>query len=139
PLFDAVDTLKACIGIYCKLMPHIKINKKTMRNATLKGFLNATDLADYLASKGMPFREAHHCVGRAVGFALSKNKELHELTLKELKGFSSSIEEDIFPRLIPEEMISRRKSFGGTATNRVKDAIHVAEKRLTEEDESLID
>ena len=133
PLFDAVDTLKACIAIYGKLLPKLKIRKRNMRNATTKGFLNATDLADYLVAKGMAFREAHGCVGRAVGFAYSMNKELDELSLDELKSFSPLIEADIFSLLTPEKVISRRRSFGGTARENVLSAIDAAEKRLDQE------
>jgi argininosuccinate lyase len=129
-LFDAVDTLKACIEIYTHMLPTIKINKEVMERATTTGFLYATDMADYLAGKGMPFREAHNCVGKAVSYALGKKKELHELTLEELKSFSSLIAEDIFSTLTTEQMISRRKSFGGTAGENVIVAIEKAEKDL---------
>ena len=123
PLFDVSDTLKACIEVYIQMLPAIKINKNKMRQATEKGFLNATDMADYLVTKGMPFREAHNCVGKAVSYALGKNKELHELSLAELKDFSSLIEGDISDFLTVEQMINRRKSFGGTSTENVKAAI----------------
>ncbi len=139
PLFDAVDTLKACVGIYCELIPNLKIKKQKMRDATLKGFLNATDLADYLALKGIPFREAHNCVGKIVGFAFSMDKELHELTIDELKSFSSLIEDDIFNLLTPEQTINRRKSFGGTSQDNVTAAIDEAEKRLAGESRALSD
>ncbi|QTA88567.1 argininosuccinate lyase [Desulfonema magnum] len=129
-LFDAADTLKACIGIYISMLPTIKINKDIMEQATTTGFLNATDMADYLAAKGMPFREAHNCVGKAVSYALGKKKELHELSLEELKSFSSLISADIFNTLTTEQIISRRKSFGGTAGENVIAAIEKAEKDL---------
>ena len=131
-LFDAVDTLKGCIGIYIKMLPKLKINKEAMRRAASTGFLNATDLADYLVTKGMHFRKAHSCVGEAVSYALNKNKELHELTLEELKSFSLLIEEDIFGILTVEQMIDRRKSFGGTAAKNVMAAIEEAEKNLNQ-------
>ncbi len=130
PLFDAVDTLKLCIEMYINMLPGVKINKQIMNQATSSGFLNATDMADYLAERGMPFREAHNCVGKAVSYALDKRKELHELTLKELKSFSSLIKDDIFSYLTTEQVINRRKSFGGTATENVKAAINAAEKEL---------
>ncbi len=130
PVFDAVNTLKSCIAVYTEMLPNIAIRKETMRQAAEKGFLNATDLADYLASKGMPFREAHGCSGRAVAFALSQNKEIHDLELWELKKFSDMIEADIFDFLTTEQMISRRTSFGGTALENVKQAIEQARKEL---------
>ena len=130
PVFDAVNTLKSCIAVYTDMLPNIAIRKEKMRQAAEKGFLNATDLADYLASKGMPFREAHGCSGRAVAYALSQNKEIHDLKLWELKKFSDMIEADIFDFLTTEQMISRRTSFGGTALENVKQAIEQARKEL---------
>jgi argininosuccinate lyase len=131
-VFDAVDTLKACIEIYTAMLPRLRINRDTLYQATTTGFLNATDLADYLVTKGMTFRESHSCVGKAVGYASSRKKELHELTLEEMKSFSSLIAEDIFGILTPEEMINRRTSFGGTAQENVKAAIQTARQRLLE-------
>ena len=130
PLFNSVDILKSSITIYTKLLPEIKINAKTMAQAASKGFLNATDLADYLASKGLPFRKAHACAGNAVNYALGRNKELHELTLDELKNFSTLIKEDIYETLTLKQMINRRNSSGGTATENVKSAIKKAEKMV---------
>ena len=130
PLFDTVDILKACIDICSSMIPRLKINKEAMHKAATKGFLNATDLADYLVTAGMPFRQAHTCTGKAVSYALDKDKELHELTLKELKSFSTLIEKDIFNILSIEQVISRRKSFGGTAKENVMAAIQEAEKSL---------
>ena len=135
PLFDTVDTLKECVAIYVKMLPKLKINVETMRRAATSGFLNATDMADYLVSQGVPFREAHRCVGKAVSYALSRNKELHELPLEELKSFSSLIEADIFNILTLEQMIDRRKSLGGTATGNVMAAIQEAEATLAGEKE----
>jgi argininosuccinate lyase len=129
-LFQTVDILKKCIEVYVKMLPKLKINQEAMERATFKGFLNATDMADYLVAKGMPFRKAHGCVGEAVTYALSKKKELHELTLKELKTFSSLIKKDIFKILTMDQMINRRKSTGGTALVCVKAAITEAEKAL---------
>jgi len=132
-LFDTVDILTECIGIYIAMLPKLKINKEAMLRATSTGFLNATDMADYLVTKGMPFRQAHDCVGNAVFYALSKNQELHELSLEEMKSFSKIIEADIFNILSTEQMISRRKSIGGTATENVNAAIKSAGKRLEKE------
>ncbi|MGB5615576.1 MAG: argininosuccinate lyase, partial [Desulfobacterales bacterium] len=125
-LFDSVDTLQACIGIYTMMLPKIKVNREIMRTATQAGFINATDFADYLVGKGMPFRNAHHCVGQAVGYALAHNKELHDLSLDELKSFSALIQEDVFEILSTEAMIDRRRSAGGTSTENVRAAIATA-------------
>jgi argininosuccinate lyase len=129
-LFQTADTLKQCIDIYIKMLPKLKINREVMQQATSRGFLNATDMADYLVAGGMPFRQAHGCVGEAVAYASNKKKELHELTLKELKSFSSHFKKDIFNILGTEQMINRRKSIGGTALECVWAAINKAEKEL---------
>ena len=130
PLFDAVNTLKSCIAVYIAMMPNVSVKKERMRQAAQSGFLNATDLADYLASKGVPFREAHGISGRSVGYAISQNKELHELSLDELKRFSDAIDADIFEFLKLEQMIERRKSFGGTSPDNVRKAIEEAYRQL---------
>ena len=109
------------------MLPRLKFNSDTMRVAASKGFLNATDLADYLVVKGVPFREAHSIVGQSVSYALDHRKELEELTLAELKKFSGFIDADIFDVLTVEKMIDRRKSSGGTATANVMAAIDAAE------------
>jgi argininosuccinate lyase len=88
------------------------------------------DLADYLVGKGMPFREAHGCVGQAVRLALQQNKELHEFSLEELQSFSALIQEDIFESLSLKQLVDRRTSFGGTASKRVTAAIKKAEQQL---------
>jgi len=133
PLFDTVDTLKACLHINIQMLPRITVNREAMRRAASIGFLNATDMADYLVGKGMPFRKAHACVGKAVAHALSQDKELHELTLDELKSFSTLIHEDIFDHLTLEHMVDRRQSAGGTGTANVMAAIAEAEKTLADE------
>jgi len=134
PLFDAVDTLTACLDIYTRMLPKIKINGEQMESALSTGYINATDMADYLVCRGMPFREAHGCVGRAVSYGLSHGKELHEMTLPELRSFSGLIEEDIFPALTNRQMIDRRQSFGGTATENVRAAIDRARQRVADEE-----
>ncbi len=133
PLFDAVDTLAACIDIFSRMLPKITVNEKIMRNAASAGYLNATDMADYLVVKGMAFREAHSCVGKAVAYALGKRKELHELGLDELKAFSDLIDDDIFEALEIRAMIDRRSCIGGTATQNVAAAVKAAKQALAQE------
>lgn len=130
PLFDAADTLTACLQIYIQLLPKIKFNRTHMEKAASQGYLNATDLADYLATKGMPFREAHNCVGQIVSHALRHKKEIQELSLAQLKKYAPQIEDDIFDHLTIHKMIDRRTSIGGTATAKVKAAISHAQKKL---------
>ncbi len=129
-LFGSVDTLQACLDIYTTMLPRVKVNREVMRTATLTGFINATDFADYLVGKGLPFRTAHHCVGQAVGYALAHKKELHDLSMDELKSFSTLIQEDVFEVLSTEAMIDRRRSAGGTATENVRAAIAAARATL---------
>jgi argininosuccinate lyase len=131
-LFDSVDTLQTCLEIYTLMLPKLLVKQDAMKAASEKGFLNATDFADYLVVKGMPFRNAHHTVGQAVGYALENRKELHELSLDELKSFSNLIQEDVFEILSIRAMIDRRKSVGGTASDNVKSAIIDARKALEE-------
>jgi argininosuccinate lyase len=130
-LFNTVDILDRSIDIFNRMMPRIKVNDGVMRQAAASGYLNATDMADYLVGRGVPFRKAHEVVGKAVAYALGKSKELHELSLKELQSFSSSIEEEIFEHLTLEHMISRRLSAGGTARKNVQAAIALALKETT--------
>jgi argininosuccinate lyase len=133
-LFSTVDTLQPCLEIYIKMLPKISVNTEKMRMAASTGFLNATDMADYLVGKGLPFRKAHSVVGQAVGYALGKNKELHELSLKELQSFSNILEEDVFSHLTVENMVSRRLSAGGTAHKNVMAAIDNAKTILQQEE-----
>ena len=133
PLFDAVDTLKACLHINVQMLPRITVNREAMRRAASVGFLNATDMADYLVGRGMPFRKAHACVGNAVAHALNHGKELHELSLDELKSFSPLIQADLFDHLALEHMIDRRQSAGGTAMANVAAAVADARRTLADE------
>ena len=130
PLFDTVETLLSSLGVYIAMIPHITINSETMGAAAETGFLNATDLADYLVVRGMPFREAHSVSGRAVAFALKQGKELNELSVAELQSFSELIKEDVFDFLSVEQMIARRITYGGTGHDNVRQAIEKAEKAL---------
>jgi argininosuccinate lyase len=129
-LFDAVDTLSACLDVTSQMLPGVTIHSSRMEQAARSGYINATDLADYLVRQGMPFREAHHCVGQAVRHALSQKRELHELSLAELQSFSQLIKDDIFSCIDTRETINRRASPGGTARSEVLKAIQAAEKRL---------
>lgn len=130
PLFDTVETLKGCLEVYAKLLPQLKVNHEAMKEAASRGFVNATDMADYLVTKGLAFRDAHNCVGEVVRYALEQGKELQELPLPDLKKFSQAFEEDVFEILKIEEAINRRVSTGGTATANVVQAIKEAQETL---------
>jgi argininosuccinate lyase len=130
PLFDTIDTLTACIEVCTAMLPKIKFNRAVMQQAASGGYLNATDLADYLATHGMAFRKAHRQAGEAVAFALARKKELQELSLEQLQSLCPLIEEDIFSFLSTKEMINRRNCHGGTAAKRVAEAIAIADQWL---------
>jgi argininosuccinate lyase len=134
PLFRTVDTVTACVKVYTAMLPRLVIKKDAMQAAATRGYLNATDMADYLVVQGMPFRQAHECVGKTVGYALEKGKELHELSLKDLQTFSALVKDDIFDFLSTEQVVNRRRSFGGTARENVIAAIATAVKELQMEE-----
>ena len=133
PLFNTIDILFACLNIYISMLPHLKINEQVMRQAASKGYLCATDLADYLVTRGMTFRAAHGYVGEMIRYAMDKGKELEELSLEELKSFSPLIQKDVFDILTVEQMIRRRSSAGGTSRENVMAAIKVAETEINKE------
>ena len=130
PIFDAVDTLSICLEIYCEMLPQIVVKSDRMHAAASTGYQNATDLADYLVTRGVPFREAHHCAGKAVRYALDQGKELHQLSLKELQRFSDQVRKEVFGWLAVEQVVDRRNSAGGTGKDAVLNAIRVAEENL---------
>ena len=130
PLFDAVDTLTDTLRIFVDLVPGITVRPEPMANALLQGYATATDLADYLVRKGLPFREAHEVVGLAVKAAEQKGVDLADLTLAELQAFSKLIESDVVHALTVDGSLSARNHIGGTAPTQVKAAISRARKRL---------
>ena len=123
PLFDTVDTLKICTDVYIRMLENIEVHKQRMYDACKQGFLNATDLADYLVLKGMPFRHAHAVAGRAVAFALNHKKELNDMTMEEFKNFSDLIMPDVYDFIAIDQTVSRRISYGGTGFQNVKQAV----------------
>ena len=130
PLFDTVDTLKACLRAYIDMIPALQIKRDRLRQAAGRGFMTATDLADYLVRKGVPFRNAHAIVGRTVRQALDQGKELAQLSLEELQGLSPAIENDVFEALSLEGSINSRNHIGGTAPAQVRAAAKRARERL---------
>jgi len=137
PVFDAVDTYKASIAIFTRMLPTVTVNAERMLAAASSGYLNATELADYLVGRGLPFRQAHAAAGKAVALAISKGKEIHELALKDLKGVSALMEKEVFDLLTPQQMVKRRTSAGGTAPDLVAAALEAAGKRLEGEKQDL--
>lgn len=131
PLFDTVDTLTDTLRIYADMLAGIRVRKEAMRNAAMRGYATATDLADYLVKKDLPFREAHEIVARAVRFADSGHRDLSALELSELKNFSDLIDSDIFQILTLEGSASSRDHVGGTAPSQVTRAIRQAREWLS--------
>jgi argininosuccinate lyase len=126
PLFDTADTLASTLSIFAEMLRDITVNQEAMRRAALEGFSTATDLADYLVKKGMPFRDAHEVVARAVRLAEDENCDLSDLSLATLKGFSETIEADVFAVLTIEGSLASRNMPGGTAPEQVLAAVKAA-------------
>ena len=131
PLFDTVDTVRDCIVALSNMIPHIKVNREVLLNAAKQGYATATDLADYLVQKKVPFRDAHEVVGKAVKYAIEQNKQLDELRLDELQKFSPSISEDVFDILSLQGSVTAKNTYGGTAPARVKEQIELAKQRMS--------
>lgn len=129
-LFDALDTWYACLDMAALVLEDIQLNYSRCREAAVQGYANATELADYLVAKGIPFREAHHIVGEAVVGAISKQKALEDLSLAELQVFSSVIESDVYPILSLESCLNKRCAKGGVSPQQVAIAISEAKNRL---------
>ena len=130
PLFDTVDTLKGSLRVFADMVPAITVNRGVMAAAARQGFSTATDLADYLVHKGIAFRDAHEMVGRAVLHGIETGKDLPEMTLEELQGFSGVIDADVFGVLSLEGSVAARNHTGGTAPGQVRTAITTVKARL---------
>jgi len=119
PLFDTVDTVKASVKIMAEMIQRMKVRQERMMEAARDGFMNATDLADYLVECGLPFRNAHAISGRVVQHCLALGRRIEELSLVELKRFSPKIERDVYRYLSAEAVVGRRRALGGTAKTNV--------------------
>jgi len=136
PLFDTVDTLTATLTIYADMLRGLTVNADRMREAAMEGFATATDLADYLVKKGVPFRDAHEVVAKAVRFAADRGCDLSTLSLADLKGFSVLVENDVFDVLTLEGSLRSRNHIGGTAPDALKAAIARGKRLLAEKSAS---
>ncbi len=132
-LFDAVETVKMCLKAEAKLVANIKLNKKRLENILDKDFSCATEIADYLAKKGMPFRDAHKLVGRIVRYCIDNEKYLRDLTYSEFKTFSNLFSEDILDFISPNSSVKSKSSPGGTCLKNVKAQIEKAKNSLSKE------
>ena len=123
PLFDLIDTVKDCLKAYGDMVPAIRAKAGNMRRAALKGYATATDLADYLVTRGIAFRDAHEVVGKSVAYAITRGQDLSELSLAQLQQFSPAISEDVFTHLSLEGSVEARNHVGGTAPAQVLQAV----------------
>ena len=130
PLFDTVDTVLGSLRAFADMVPNIQPVKDSMLKAAKQGFSTATDLADYLVGKGIPFRDAHEIVGLAVRLGTETNRDLSDLSLEELQGFSQDITDDVFTVLTLEGSVAARDHIGGTAPNQVRQAVAEAKTYL---------
>jgi len=130
PLFDSVDTTHDCVTAFANMLPHIKINHERLLEAAQQGYATATDLADYLVQKKVPFRDAHEVVGKTVKYAIAENKQLDQLSLQELQRFSPSIGEDVFGILSLQGSVASKNTYGGTSPKQVAIQLKLAQHRL---------
>ena len=130
PLFDTVDTLLGSLRAFADMMPHVQPKADKMRRAAMQGFSTATDLADYLVRKGLPFRDAHEVVGNAVALGVQTERDLSEMTLTELQQFSGVIGDDVFAVLTLEGSVAARNHLGGTAPEQVRKQVAIARELI---------
>jgi len=132
-LFDTVQTVKSCLAVFTALLPNVSVREQQMKKAAHQGFITATDLADYLAAHGIPFRDAHEITGRVVAFCIRSGKTLESLTLAELRTFSPAIKADALAQVTVEHSINSRRAAGGTARQTVEKALRQARAALKKE------
>jgi argininosuccinate lyase len=135
-VFDTVDNVKVCLRVAAIVMDNLKVNETRSRESAEQGYLNATELADYLVRKGVPFRTAHDTAGKVVLYGIEQGKELNELDLAELRGFSTKIDADIFRALSLEQTLATKGQIGGTSPARVFEALAKAKRVLKKEETS---
>ncbi|OPX43090.1 argininosuccinate lyase 1 [Ruminiclostridium hungatei] len=129
-IFDAVDTVKMCLPVFSSMLATMKLRKANMYKAAQGGFTNATDIADYLVKKGIPFRSAHEIIGKMVLYCIDKNKAIDEMTMEEFKSFSDKIQEDVYTEISLEKCVSGRSLPGGPAAETVLKAVQEGREYL---------
>ncbi len=130
PLFDTIDTVRGSLKVFAEMIAEMKVNPEQMRLAAGRGFSTATDIADYLVRKGLPFRNAHEVVGKTVRYCVENNKDIPELSLQEFQQFHADIGADIFDFVTLDASVNARKATGGTAREAVEKEITLARKAL---------
>ncbi len=129
-VFDTVDTIEICLKVASIVLKNLRVREDKTKAAAVEGYLNATELADYLVQRGVPFRTAHDTVGKIVLYAISNKKELHDLSLAEMRNFSGQIENDVFDALSLEQTLASKSQIGGTSPERVYEALDAARSSL---------
>ncbi len=129
-VFDTADTVSACLKVARLVLDNLTVNDARMREAATKGFLNATEFADYLVKKGVPFRTAHDAVGKLVLLGIERNRELQELTLEDMQTVSAEIEVDVFAALSLDQTLASKSAIGGTSPKRVSEALEAAKSSI---------
>ena len=132
-IFDAIDTIKFSLAVYARILWGMKVRKDVMRRAVAEDFSNATDLADYLVKKGMPFRQAHAVSGKAVHYCIEQGKWLADMSMEEFQKLSDLFAEDIYEAISPETCVKNRNSYGGTSYQQVEMQLQLADKLLEAE------
>ncbi|PLX85015.1 MAG: argininosuccinate lyase [Desulfuromonas sp.] len=130
PLFDTIDTVRGSLKVFAEMISEMQVKPQAMRQAAGRGYSTATDIADYLVRKGLPFRNAHEVVGKTVRYCVETGKDIPELSLDEFRQFSTDIEADIFDFVTLEASVNARRATGGTARSSVEGEISLARNRL---------
>jgi len=138
PLFDAVDTVKKCLMVFGTMISTMQVRNAAMKKAAGGGFTNATDLADYLVNKGLPFREAHEVVGKIVWYCMEHKKDLEHLSLDEYREFSPAVKEDVYTFIATDRCVAERNIYGGPAPETVRQVITRHRERLQQEKQEQI-
>ena len=131
--FDAIDTVKNCLPLFTGMIETMKFRKDRMAESAMNGFTNATDAADYLVGKGVPFRDAHGIIGRLVLYCIDKNTSIDALSLTELKEISDVFEEDVFDAVSLKTCVEKRLTFGAPGPEMMKKVIEIQKQYLQEE------
>ena len=131
--FDAIDTVKGCLSLFEGMIRTMKFRKETMERSAMKGFTNATDAADYLVGRGVPFRDAHGIIGRLVLYCIDKQCGIEDLSIEELKEISPVFEEDVYDAISLKTCVEKRLSTGAPGPEEMKKVIAVEKEYLAQE------
>ena len=130
-MFDTLETLAGSLRAFADMVPNLSVNRDAMYASAKQGYATATDLADYLVKKGLPFRDAHEVVGNTVAYAIQQGKDLSECSLQELQTFDRRIEADVFEVLTLEGSVNARNIVGGTAPEQVRKQVEAGRKLIS--------